>query len=68
MKVTIDPETPPGLQRISLEDTVGRLAKNAGAVYPTIGESSNGDAVIVDTDSRRVWVIELRELKVRGEN
>ncbi len=48
-----------------LLDTVLDKAREAGAAYPTIGEASSGEAMIVDTDSGRVWAIEikLRELK-----
>jgi hypothetical protein len=37
-------------------------ARSEGAVYPVIGDAS-GEPCIVDTDSGRVWYIELRELE-----
>lgn len=53
----------PGLKRITVEDTIMRLAKEAGAEYPAIAECSDGKARIVDMASGTVYEIELRELK-----
>lgn len=51
----------------NLKDKLLDLARMHGAQYPTLADcASEEDAIlIVDSDSGRMWVVTLRELKGR---
>ena len=52
----------PGILRMELEELVLELARQNGAEYPTLAQTSDDRMSVMDTGSGRVWVIELREL------
>jgi hypothetical protein len=47
---------------MELEELVLELARQNGAEYPILAQTSDDRIVVIDTGSGRVWVTELREL------
>jgi hypothetical protein len=52
----------PGILRMELEELVLELARQNGAEYPILVQTSDNRISVMDADSGRVWIIELREL------
>lgn len=52
----------PARMRLLLEDYLCMLARKNGAVKPVLEESSDGDMIIVDYQTNRVFAIKLDEL------
>jgi hypothetical protein len=42
-------------------DRLMDMARAQGATYPTFAVSSDEDVIVVDTDSGRTWMVELKE-------
>ena len=44
-----------------ISDYLLDLARQAGATYPIVADSSDNELVILDTDSGRTWMVRLEE-------